>query len=809
MQVPKYLTRLRLGLVTCLVLAVAGVLVAGAAADATVQGGGLPPGPASGPRSDVGRDSFDPQQTNLPYLAWRGEEIRVVKCDPLLNILSTDDVITITERGWLVGGKYSLFIEDWSGTQNNSYEGPKPVEDTFSVFRAPYGSPHYGETCVAGDFLSNKAGLAIIKLSASTGNGVQVLVHEFLAGWMAVNSGNITNPGSVTEPAGAEPGNSVNVQVTGSMPMNAEFQSDWGLPDPLVLPRDWRQWAEAMATTDQDLQNTGNPASAYWDIHDSSGPTLGSEAGDGGTPDIHVSQTTCPGSTPSTTIDQVDNCNGPGSMDGIAFSRVFGNLGSGLGPFDQSYPSTLLSDGNLNSFDAPMPALKIVFNSAGGMGGFEDSPLNDKTCVYARDTTGTDCVGGPVRPNSAHNLYAPYYGRYIPATSRDSVYGLIGQNGIASGTDGPILSNLGPYEITGQPNNFPGYQWWGFYHYWQIATTLTQAMGGDSGCLLRGDEQRQLNDGATQVVEYTDEHGEARAQWVPGVNADIFGTLTPDENGGCDIQGLQLPAQTLTASARYPFQTVSRDIPVGGSITKNIVNLFNKSVVCHQKNATGTLRYVCVASAQDINGRGDTFNGEEVCFTREPDNIWFYYPGGGPTENGTCVDLAGGTATLPATATLETPATLVGSQVDVEAWFSDEKIGRDTCITVGQPVSLPGPCGGTVGGTTTTGSTTTGSTTTGSTTTGTTGISSLHGKLTTRRASSVQSVQLVLTRNGRVLKVKIHSINKTAKIRIRLINAHGKVITVALRSVKTNKLVKVSGLRIGKNVKSVRVQLVN
>ena len=69
--------------------------------------------------------------------------------------------------------------------------------------------------------------------------GVILAQHDFLIGWMAINSAAITNPGTVTDNPGQEPGNSANVQVTGSIPLNAEFQADWGLPATLVLPRDW------------------------------------------------------------------------------------------------------------------------------------------------------------------------------------------------------------------------------------------------------------------------------------------------------------------------------------------------------------------------------------------------------------------------------------------------------------------------------------------------------------------------------------------------------------------------------------------
>jgi hypothetical protein len=59
---------------------------------------------------------------------------------------------------------------------------------------------------------------------------------------------------------------------------------------------------------------------------------------------------------------------------------------------------------------------------------------------------------------------------------------------------------------------------------------------------------------------------------------------------------------------------------------------------------------------------------------------------------------------------LESVDPLVGSQIDVQAYFADEKLLRDTCITSGQPESVDGPCGGTAGGTTTITSGTTSST---------------------------------------------------------------------------------------------------
>ena len=174
------------------------------------------------------------------------------------------------------------------------------------------------------------------------------------------------------------PGNSANVQVTGSIPLNQEFQDDWGLPSQLIMPNDWALWAHTMATTDQYLGSLD--PSAYWDIHDSSGP-LGNES-----PTVRLTSMSTWARVQVAPwmpfVDQVDDCTG---NEGL-YSRIFGDLTTGeTGPFDQSYSSTLLSDGRLNSSDAPMPALKIVYNSSGGMGGFANSCLNDKDNVYNRN----------------------------------------------------------------------------------------------------------------------------------------------------------------------------------------------------------------------------------------------------------------------------------------------------------------------------------------------------------------------------------------------------------------------------------------
>src|SRR5262245_55622634 len=102
----------------------------------------------------------DPQLTNIPYLAWRGEEVRLVKCEP--------DVFPVGITGQQAAQAIQFgpsFIDfllvDWSGDPHLA----QPVLESGTVsmfFRSSDGAP-----CVAGTFVSQKAGLAQIKLVAT------------------------------------------------------------------------------------------------------------------------------------------------------------------------------------------------------------------------------------------------------------------------------------------------------------------------------------------------------------------------------------------------------------------------------------------------------------------------------------------------------------------------------------------------------------------------------------------------------------------------------------------------------------------
>ena len=202
-----------------------------------------------------------------------------------------------------------------------------------------------------------------------------------------------------------------------------------------TLPNAWPDLANALAN-DSD-SNPDNDAQR-WDIHDDL--TKFSK---------HVPGYCTTEVDPTTTQDAVDNCNAGSTATG-PFSRVFGDSSGrpSVGPFDPLVLSTLLSDGRLNAGDAPMPAARVdvqIAKNTGGtdIGGVGSLAPADKAQVYSRNTAGQPCCP---------QLYAPFYGAYIPATSRP---------GLSSGIDGPA-----------QGNNFRGFLVNGFYPYWDFAEVL-------------------------------------------------------------------------------------------------------------------------------------------------------------------------------------------------------------------------------------------------------------------------------------------------------------------------------------------------
>ncbi len=694
----------------------------------------------------------DPTESNIPYLAWRGEQVRLVKCHP-----------SISPTG--AGQRADLILVDWSG-EEHALATPH-FESSTGGFLLATGPDRAGQGCVAGSFSSQKAGLAQIKLVVSTvpattagatqvfgGSfsgpvGTPLLKHDFLVGWMNLNppvlsasNAGATGPGPITtnpadliDIAGGAP-NNFRVDVTGNIPLRANFR-ELGLGDTLTMPTDWPRLAQVFGT----YFNPDNPNPGFlWDIHDDRTTAEGHSQG-GLTPGVPGAQSICPpfaaaGTTAFTVengtfFDAVDNCpqlltDAAGALrfptSGVlgpelgAFSRVWQQpTNPTIGPFDPLVPSqTLLSDGRLNSEDAPMPAARIDFTTSGGgffgcvgsttvlgpIGGPDTSPsgpvaacsavnpalgallpsqrAKDKHVLYSRDGTGVRTAAAP----NQHNLYAPFYGRFIPATAR-ATSTIATDPGLprnfvpvaeASGSEGPAGSVIGPggagpgfTPVPGGTNNFNGYLVNGLYHYWDIARVLNSALGGNSTCLLRQNTAfvpvpggsaltgpftvvrtpvfRQLTSGPQTVVIYTDEHGEGHVFWYPGTGFN-FGALgiAGNLNLGCELQNVNpLARPNIQAIARYPYQPVTDAAKVSNVITKTVNSSFNKIVRCVPKgtNPNDQFAQICLAEARDINGLPGAFVGEIVCFASNAELIQHFTGSTGAVLGGGGITVAG------------------------------------------------------------------------------------------------------------------------------------------------------------------------
>ena len=511
-------SRLRIGLVTGALLLVFAAMFVGSARATTP-----PATPVSDPSGlPASQGPFDPLSTNVPYLAWRGELVRLVGCLPYdQNSYPGDfNLSTVNEPNSPINGLngshggLSVQVDPYafSGPEDDVLALPKPVS-------TPNAHVFYDHTndriCVRSDWISDKPGILIAKLTVSYG-GVVLIQRDFMVGWMAINSATMTNAGTVNENPGTEPGNSANVVVTGAIPLNAEFQSDWGLTPGtcsyngaaalpssqtwqcLVMPRDWALWAQS------GMASANMPYSQYDYLRGMVGQPSASVVG-------CPTRTTTPTRPPSGTsmtrrrpqhsaspIRRTSTCWASATRRARCSPRTSTRWTtatavrttsrgcsviptSGVGPFDPAFASTLLSDGRLNAADAPMPALQIIYNTSGGMGYFDNSCLNDKDNTYNANFDPTninpsgeeapgqtsDCITKGTDEEDPHALYAPYYSAFIPSTSRDNF-------GAASGIDSAY-----------QTDNFKAFAGWnGEYNFWQIANTLTSAVGADSGCLL-------------------------------------------------------------------------------------------------------------------------------------------------------------------------------------------------------------------------------------------------------------------------------------------------------------------------------------
>jgi len=525
----------------------------------------------------------------------------------------------------------------------------------------------------------------------------------------------------------------VDIRVTGSFPIedappsttNAQF---FGQPS-FTLPNDWAKLAGILATS--SIQNTGIEPD-LWDIH--GGPT--------NTPLMHVAGLSdiCSSANVFTSLtDSVDSCanNGNGIGNNHAFSRVFGDVTNGpggtVGPYDTQAPNeTLLSDGKLNSDDAPMPALPVTVSltnpdALGGLYGVA------KWLIYSHDFNGSpsptaaQTATNPVAlTNSADgaaagtgNLYNPFYSEYIPSTTRPINEG--------SGVTGVYGEHFDYVPDGSSGNDFPGFANGDTdpYTFWTaLEAGTTDGPAVSNGCMeddpslgqseefrhqapsqayVDGINYYATPDYPTTVLVYTDERGEAYVDYNPGTGFYYTPPTNPDVDGACMPTGT-LGTATIQAQANYPYQTVPYKTPAASNtITKTVVSQWSKTLTALPKdNNSGNNVSVVVAHAQNINGQA--FSGEEVCLQAPPAEFvqWI-----GPEA----VDTAGGFDLSGSEKSHDNPSTLTnsscgytgtagnvafdvsGSQsptnVDVQAEFMTEHVLEDLIIpSLGQTTTV-------------------------------------------------------------------------------------------------------------------------
>jgi hypothetical protein len=630
-----------------------------------VLSGGALAAPNPGPPQTGNPDG--PQTANIPYVAWVGEHVRLVACDPAID--SEGDTQFLNYQ-----------IEDWSGYQfqppnpdgdsgNNLNEPFNPGPAAFFTSSEPAHETETGEEetvpdgCVATDYKSLNPGLARIRVVVrNQATRAIVFSHQFLVIWLTANKPVLHEAGSTSsgsevfqselngsgkanladylgDPSGdgeftptpfvsRQQGDKglVQIRVTGSFPVVDESPlSNILASSSYTLPTDWPTLAGALASASEETEPPGTEPN-LWDIHGTpGGASEGEETAINSLGDPAKVCTSGTGATHSST----DNCNGTGGEEPLTskFSRLFGDLTSGLtattGPFDpQAANETLLSDGRLNADDAPMPALRIdvsIAKNAGGgdLGGVGQIRGADKAVIYSHDFTGA---------TTAHNLYNPYYDAYIPATDRPGVNEV-------SGVDGPSPGGDFPGFLNEHPEAYP---------FWESVQSSNFREPEPTRCLRReNSEPREYLTPGGPLTEtfYTDERGEAYVTYTPGdqfflnhlaSKVELKGKMIKNEDGGCDLKGLfgeVIGESAISATAVYPYEPVDYRAQTSETpLVKRVTSRWEKEWFEFPKGPGANERSVriVVAKAQDIDGH--PIVGEAVCFVAPNGGFVSHFP---------------------------------------------------------------------------------------------------------------------------------------------------------------------------------------
>jgi len=585
---------------------------------------------------------YGAQGTNVPYVAWVGEHVRLVACEAsFTEEVKLEAIKHGVDPKSILGSFFNdnFAVEDWSGYQfqppTADGDAGSQIGQLFDPGPSSFFESSEGKDCIATDYKSLNPGLTRIRAVVKNDEtGEIVFSHQFLVIWLTVNkpvlheaglsaSGtevfqNQVNSGNLAHFLGDPEGNGqfipspfsgeesdkglVQIKVTGSFPVLKEAPLHNVLEEEsYTLPESWPTLAKALASSSEETEPPGtNPG--LWDIHGT--PSLG----DGGN-----------ASSSSALFAAF-------SSDALSGGFTSGETAT-VGPYDpQSAHETLLSDGQLNEDDTPMPAMRIDVSLAphtGGLTGVGEISGASKAQIYSHDFTGN--------PEEEGNLYAPYYGAYIPATDRGLPQ--------SSGVTGPSPGGDFPGFLNEHPDP---------YTFWTSVLNANYRGGSHStGCLRREgaepSEYETPSDTPQTETFYTDERGEAYVTYTPGDGfylenlpelkegeEEKAGEIIKNGDGGCDLKllkGQEIGNSVISARAVYPYEPV--DYPAQASentLTKTVTSDWEKEWFQFPKGPgkeENTVKII-VAKAQDIDGK--PFADETVCFVTPNGGTVSHFP---------------------------------------------------------------------------------------------------------------------------------------------------------------------------------------
>jgi hypothetical protein len=647
--------------------------------------------------------------------------------------------------------------------------------------------------------------------------------------------------------------------------------------DIVTLPADWEALANVFARNGEDPANGDDPLRSKWrwDIHDDMTPAEG-HPNPGYPCDDEIKE--------GQLFDAVDNCpkifdiakkaeylseHGFISIEAgikivVSSAFQFSTIDGGytdlftFGPFDPARPlETMLADGNLNADDTPMPSARLDFFitpnlgdgvDLGGLGAFKEVSKRD---VYSRDGSGDA---------TPHNLYAPYYYSYLPATEAIGTF----DSGVAGPRHGNNFPGFldggrvhGGYDTFGHPlgnaiqaiiGDAP-YAYWAFGDGWWEG----YGRGEDSECLwyykfIERDKRyplyRPQPEGYDHVAVYTDEHGEARVQWVPGYGAFFDQLGKKDANGGCDLQGVgTLGHADIYAVAKYPYQPVFEAVHDSNVIRKVVTSRFNKVLYAEPKGGNAEYSRIVTAWVTDIDGqpnmkvpsrRHDGMDGvdataedevlaegeilvqdergrhhrrfrEEVCFTALGDAV--------VTEVGQVTQDDDPFFCTDTDRDGKAQVEVIGQGVvTVIAFFSHEKLKRDLRIDFN---ATPGPIGTPPVDANKDGKpdqTTPKPSPGANAPTAAQFAASALAPMAKQKAYAVKKAKLIRVKvTKRLVKsfvvVRVDGPSEQAKIRVKVFNRFGKVVANVVRTVETGIEMRVPNLKLAKTAKAVKIQV--